>query len=251
VRRLIVLFGWVAPVITIAMWSTSPLAAVGVLMVSHALLLYPTLVANAQWLGPVITSFETEKKELWLTIDDGPSADTAELLDVLDARAAKATFFVKGSLAEKNEELVREILERGHTVANHSYSHPSFTFWCLLPGAVRREIERCNTVLSSITSSPTRLFRAPVGMKNPAVHPVLKRHGMDLIGWTARAFDTTTHDPDVVINRLMPAVKPGAIVVLHQGRSSSVNVITRVLDELQGRGYTFVIPEPGRLKTNM
>ena len=88
-------------------------------------------------------------------------------------------------------------------------------------------------------------------MKNPAVHPVLARHGMDLIGWTARAFDTTTHDPDVVIRRLMPAVKPGAIVVLHQGRSSSLNVIARVLEELQQRGYEFVIPERGRLRTNM
>ena len=201
-RRLIIVFGCVAPVITIALWPTSPLSAIGVLMISHALLLYPTLVANAQWLGPVITSFETEKKELWLTIDDGPAADTSELLDVLAARRAKATFFVKGTLAEKNEELIREIIERGHTVANHSYSHPSFTFWCLLPGAIRREIERCNNVLSSITAARPRQFRAPVGMKNPAVHPVLERNGMDLIGWTARAFDTTTHDPDVVIRRV-------------------------------------------------
>ena len=84
-------------------------------------------------------------------------------------------------------------------------------------------------------------------MKNPAVHPVLHENGMDLIGWTTRGFDTTTHDPEVVLRRL--DVRPGAIVVLHQGRSSSLRIIERVIDDLQRRGYTFVLPAPGLLKT--
>jgi peptidoglycan-N-acetylglucosamine deacetylase len=166
-RKAILAFAVVAPLLTIALWSTSPVLAITLLALSHALILYPTLVPNAQWLGPVITSFESNGNELWLTIDDGPTEDTRELLEVLDARGAKATFFVKGSLAEEHEDRIREIVSRGHSVANHSHTHPSGTFWCLPPAAIRREIDRCNSVLARILGAPPQWFRAPVGMKNP------------------------------------------------------------------------------------
>jgi peptidoglycan/xylan/chitin deacetylase (PgdA/CDA1 family) len=238
----------VAPVIAVLIWAWSPWAAAGIVMLSHALVLYPTLRANVQWLGPVATTFETGARELWLTIDDGPTADTTAILDALDARGARATFFVKGTAAAGNPEAVREIVRRGHGVANHSYSHPSASFWCLPPSAIRREIDECNRVLQEITGSLPVMFRAPVGMKNPFVHPALGV--MSLVGWSARAFDTATSDPDTVLRRLMPDIQPGAILLLHQGRSRSVEIISRVVDVLQQQGYAFVLPSPGRLKTN-
>ncbi len=249
-RRAILLFAAVAPLVTLLLWSTSAVAALGILMLSHALLLYPTLVANAQWLGPVMTRFETGQRELWLTIDDGPADDTPVVLDVLERLGVQATFFVKGILTEKRADFAREIVRRGHTLGNHSWSHPSATFWCLLPSAVRRQVERCNDAIAAITSSAPRWFRAPVGMKNPAVHPVLKRHGMTLVGWSARGFDSTTDDPEVVLRRVLPDVRPGAIVLLHQGRASSARIIERTVMELQKLGYSFVVPDAGRLKTN-
>src|SRR5262249_34793019 len=134
-----------------------------VFVVIPALLVYGTLVPNAQWFGPVITCFAPEGNEVWLTIDDGPTDDTLQVLDALDA---KATFFVKGTLARERPELVRAILERGHTIGNHSDTHPSATFWCLPPAAIAREID------GGVSS---KWFRAPVGMKNPFVHPALRR----------------------------------------------------------------------------
>jgi len=225
-------------------------AAIGVIALAHALLLYPTLSPNVQWLGPVVTRFQTSENEVWLTIDDGPTDDTAALLDLFDARNVKATFFVKGILAEGHPELVREILWRGHTIGNHSYSHPSVTFWCLPPARVAEQIESCNAALAKIAGAPPSLFRAPVGMKNPAVHPVLRRHGMTLVGWSARAFDTKTNDPAVVWERVQPDVSAGAIILLHQGRSASVPILERVISEVQRRGYRFVVPSLDRLKTN-
>lgn len=204
----------------------------------HVLLLYPTLVANSQLLGPVITCFETREHELWLTIDDGPTSDTPALLDLLDTRGVRATFFVKGTLAD--EASLRAITERGHTIGNHSYSHPSGTFWCLGPRAIEREIER---------GVPSPLFRAPVGMKNPFVHSALAKRGMRLIGWTARGFDATISDVDRVASRVVPRFEPGAIVVMHQGREWSLRCIDRVIAEAQQRGYRFVIPDDGALKT--
>jgi peptidoglycan/xylan/chitin deacetylase (PgdA/CDA1 family) len=152
-------------------------------------------------------------------------------------------------LAEAHPGRILEIVRRGHTVGNHSHSHPSATFWCLPPARIAAEIERCHAVLGRILNAPVRLFRAPVGTKNPAVHPVLERLGLLLVGWTARAFDTKTNDPEKVVRRIMPEIAPGTIILLHQGRSESLKMIARVIDEVQRSGYRFVIPAVERLKT--
>ena len=224
--------------------------AIGVMALSHALVLWPTLRPNSQWLGPVITRFESSSKEVWLTIDDGPTDDTPALRDALDARNVKATFFVKGSLTAKHPELVRMMLARGHHVANHSQTHPSGAFWCLPPGAIARQIDECNTALTAITGEMPRLFRAPVGMKNPFVHPILSKRNMTLAGWSVRGFDSFGDDVERVAGRIVPRVRDGSIIVMHQGRAFSVACVSRVVDELQARGYSFVIPAFERLKTN-
>jgi peptidoglycan/xylan/chitin deacetylase (PgdA/CDA1 family) len=223
--------------------------AIGVMAVSHALVLWPTLRPNSQWLGPVITDFESASKEVWLTIDDGPTDDTPALLDALDARNVKATFFVKGSLCVSHPELVRMMLARGHAVANHSQTHPSGSFWCLPPSAIARQIDDCNHALSAITGETPRLFRAPVGMKNPYVHPALARRGMTLVGWSLRGFDSFGDDVERVVTRIVSRTGSGSIIVMHQGRGFSVACISRVIDDLHARGYSFVIPAFERLKT--
>jgi len=146
--------------------------------------------------------------------------------------------------ARQRPDLVRAIVERGHGVGNHSDTHPSASFWCLLPAAIAREIDGCAAAIP-----PTRWFRAPVGMKNPAVHPALARRGMRLIGWSARGFDGVRADVESVVQRIVPHVFPGAIVLLHQGRDTAASCIARVVDELRARGYAFVVPADERLKT--
>jgi peptidoglycan/xylan/chitin deacetylase (PgdA/CDA1 family) len=244
----ILTFAVIAPFALILLWPHAPLAGIGVLALSHALLLYPTLRPNVQWFGPVVTRFATEKKEAWLTIDDGPTDDTHAVLDLFDAHGVKATFFVKGVLAEERPELVREMVARGHSVANHSQTHPSGSFWCSLPGRVASEIDGCNRALRAATGSASPWFRAPVGLKNPAVHPALARRGMRLIGWTARGFDAVVSDPEQIIARILPDLGPGAIIVLHQGREHSLRVLERVIVELHERGYAFVIPDDAQLR---
>jgi peptidoglycan/xylan/chitin deacetylase (PgdA/CDA1 family) len=223
--------------------------ALGIMALSHALVLWPTLRPNSQWLGPVITCFESKANEVWLTIDDGPTDDTEALLNALDAHDVKATFFVKGSLAAQRPDLVTMMLARGHAVENHSQTHPSGTFWCLPPTAIASQIDACNAVLESITGKSPRLFRAPVGMKNPFVHPLLAQRKMTLAGWSVRGFDSFGDDVERVVRRIVPRVRSGSIVIMHQGRNFSVACITRVVDELRGRGYCFVIPPADRLKT--
>jgi peptidoglycan/xylan/chitin deacetylase (PgdA/CDA1 family) len=220
-----------------------------VLALSHALILWPTLRPNSQWLGPVITRFESTSNEVWLTIDDGPTADTANLFDALDERGVYATFFVKGSLAAQRPDLVRLMLARGHAVANHSQTHPSGAFWCLPPRAIASQIDECSAILQTITGEKPQLFRAPVGMKNPFVHPILARRGLTLVGWSIRGFDSFGDDVERVARRIVPRVGAGSIIVMHQGRGFSVACISRVIDELRACGYSFVIPAIERLKT--
>jgi peptidoglycan/xylan/chitin deacetylase (PgdA/CDA1 family) len=238
----------VAPVALVLLWPSAPLAGIGVVALSHALLLYPVLRPNVQWLGPVVTHFATTRKEVWLTIDDGPTDDTRAVLDLFDRHGVKATFFVKGTLAEQYPEVAQEILRRGHSLANHSHTHPAGSFWCSLPGRVAHEIDGCNRAITSIAGKPPRWFRAPVGMKNPAVHPTLDRRGMRLIGWTARGFDAVRSDPREILARILPHLRPGAIIVLHQGRDHSLRVLEHVIVALKERGYGFVIPEDEQLR---
>jgi len=223
------------------------LAAIGIAITFHApivgmLLVAPLFIAtlkpNVQWLGPVVFRVPTPEKEVWITIDDGPTDDTLAVLDLLDREGVKACFFVKGVLAEAHPELVRAIVERGHAVGNHSHTHPSGTWWCLPPGAIAREIDRCSAAIP-----PTRLFRAPVGHKNLFVHPALRKRGMQLIGFSARAFDAVERNPDVIAARIVKSLSPGGIVLLHQGREWSIPAIEKTIHAIRERGYGF-------LKTN-
>lgn len=249
-RRLICTLAVAAALFFLVFVWRAPWLSLGVLAISHALLLYPTLRPNVQWFGPVFTVFDTGQRELWLTIDDGPTDDTPQLLDALALRGVRATFFVKGALAERRPELIRAILKHGHTLGNHTQTHPSQTFWCLPPRSIRDEIDGCSDSLERITGVPPRLFRAPVGMKNVFVHPALRRQQMHLVGWSIRAFDAVRSDVEWIVRSVERQLKPGAILVLHQGHAWSLRAIEGVITAAQRNGYAFIVPAADRLKTN-
>jgi peptidoglycan/xylan/chitin deacetylase (PgdA/CDA1 family) len=193
------------------------------------------LVPNNEWLGPVVSRFDTTEKKVWLTVDDGPSADTHALLNLLEARDVRVTFFVKGQLARR--DLIEAILARGHTIGNHTQNHPSATFWCASRETTAREIDDC-----AATIPTTPLFRAPVGHKNRHLHALLAARGMKLIGFSARAYDAIVRDPEKIAGTIANQLEPGSIVVLHQGRPWSLDAIGRTIDAIRARGYSFVIP---------
>jgi peptidoglycan/xylan/chitin deacetylase (PgdA/CDA1 family) len=208
------------------------------------LILYPTLVANSQWWGPVITHFETTEREVWLTIDDGPDpVHTPRILEILRRFEAKATFFVIGERAAKFPNELAAIRADGHEIANHSATHPSATFWCLPPARIAKEIDQW------ACAGPARYFRAPAGMKNFFVHPALKRREMELVGWSVRGLDTVSSDPDAVAARILRGAKPGAIILLHEGHRTATEpdfhprCLERTLAALTNANYRCVLPE--------
>lgn len=231
------------------------LAGVALAFMSHMLVLYAQLKPSAQLLGPVITGFQTDEQEIWLTIDDGPDAEeTPVVLDLLDEHQAKATFFVIGRQVQASPEIVRLILERGHQIGNHTMTHPERQFWHLSERHIIREINDCSTVISEKTGRLPRLFRAPVGHKPWFLHPVLKKLNLPLIGWTARGFDGISKDSDRVVERIRKHIAPGAIILLHEGRETLSDTLSKLLPDLSDENYRCVLPSPdsflaGRRKT--
>lgn len=254
-RKLLLAFALVAPFLSLMLLPTSVLLALAPIFVSHMLMLFATLVPHSQWWGAVFTHFETPQPEVWLTIDDGPSpAHTTRILDLLEHFDARATFFVIGERAEKHPHLMTEILTRGHAVANHTFSHPAWSFWCAGAKRIKRELDRCSEVLRTTSERPNRLFRAPAGMKSPFLHPALLRRGIMLVGWTVRGLDTAARDAASVAERIEKRAKPGAIILLHEGHRAQrdpefhVRCLELTLQRLAASGYRFVIPSPEQLR---
>jgi peptidoglycan-N-acetylglucosamine deacetylase len=224
-------------------WPFALLLIVG----SHLLVLWGTLAPGSNLLGAVVRRFHTTRRDVWITIDDGPSADTCRMLDLLDAHDARATFFLVAERAAADPEAVRRIVARGHDVGNHTLGHPTAWFWAAGPRAIRRQIGGAQQILVELSGRAPRLFRAAVGMANAFVAPELERHGLLRIAWSARAFDSRCSDPATVWRRLERDLAPGAVLLLHEGAAhgASVETLAYVLEQLDRLGYRCVLPDDG------
>jgi peptidoglycan-N-acetylglucosamine deacetylase len=231
--------------VVVAWWHWGWQAGLPLLLASHAPYWWGTLWPRSAIFGPVLTRLPSAEREVWLTIDDGPSAETLAMLDALDAHGAKATFFLVGERAARHPERVREILRRGHDIGNHSATHPARWFWALGPVRMRREIAQTQHILAEIAGEPPHWFRAVVGMSNPFVNAALKRHRLARVAWSARGYDGVQADPQRVIARIERQLAPGAIVLLHEGAAHGRNVetITLLLQRLDALGYRTTLPE--------
>ena len=217
------------------------------MLLSHALLWWGVLHANSALYGPVLKRLPlgADDRRVWLTIDDGPSDDTVAMLDLLDAHNARASFFLVGARAAARPELVREILRRGHGIGNHSQGHPQAWFWALGPWRMRREIAQAQATLAGIAGTEPRWFRAVVGMANPFVHASLARLRLARVGWSARGFDGVRCEPAQAVARIERDLRPGAIVLLHEGAAHGGNpaILALLLQRLDALGYATVLPE--------
>ncbi len=240
---------WVLP----GMAATAPVTVLaGAPGVAHALF-HPALaafvvsatLANCAWFGPVVTHFVTPRREVWLTIDDGPDPeDTPRLLDLLDAAGARATFFVIGEKVRRHPALRDEIVRRGHGLGNHTQTHPVARFWASGPWAARREMECAQKEIGLATE----IVRAPAGMANVFVHRAARQLGLQVVGWSIRSLDTRATSGAEVAARVSAQLAPGRIVMLHEGHRDQLGhshhpaVVAAVLEQLREGGWTAVIP---------
>ena len=221
------------------------------IVLNHAVLTATGLWPRSTWLGANWTRLpaaSAARNEIALTIDDGPDPEvTPRVLDLLDRHGARATFFCIGQRARRHPELCREIVARGHAVENHS-EHHRHNFSLLGPRGFAREIEAGQATLRAITGRTPQFFRAPAGLRNPFLDPVLARLDLRLAAWTRRGFDTRTGDAAQVVRRLIGDIRAGAILLLHDGNCARtadgepviLAVLPALLDAGQAAGLRFV-----------
>lgn len=195
----------------------------GALVLNHLLLTGVGLWPRSTWLGHNIRRLPdaaAARREIGLTFDDGPDPDiTPAVLDLLDAHAAKATFFCIAERARRHPELCAEIVRRGHSVQNHSDRHAlGFAFSGV--SGFERELGAAQTTLRRITGETPAYFRAPAGLRNPLLGAVLARQRLQLVSWTRRGFDTVHRRPQRVLQLLTRGLAAGDILVLHDGNGA-------------------------------
>jgi peptidoglycan/xylan/chitin deacetylase (PgdA/CDA1 family) len=246
----IVWFIVLAPFLTFVVLAGGWLWGLYILFASHLLLVAVTLIPSLQGFGPVLTKYCTTAKTAWLTIDDGPDPGTTpHVLVLLKRYNARATFFLIGAKAAKYPELTRMILDAGHTIGNHTQTHPRFSFWRFGPRALAREIDEFEATILSIGVAAPIWFRAPAGFKNPFLHPILAARGLQLVGWSARAFDTRIDDSRRIVRRIKRSIVSGTIILFHEGHQPMVclSALEQLLHELTSEHFSFVLPQPREL----
>lgn len=209
-----------AALIALLLWPEGWPWVLTALVLNHGFIMLGGLWPRADWLGPNITRLPpaaAARREVALTLDDGPDPQlTPAVLDLLQAHGVRATFFCIAQRAAAHPELVREIVARGHSVQNHSFRH-RHNFSLLGPGGFARELALAQQTLAALSGDMPRFFRAPAGLRNPFLQPVLSRLGLRLTSWTRRGFDTRESDAQRVLARLVSGLAAGDILLLHDG----------------------------------
>jgi peptidoglycan/xylan/chitin deacetylase (PgdA/CDA1 family) len=220
--------------------------ALGTLVADHALLGAIGLWPRSTWLGPNVRRLPAAsiaRGEVALTFDDGPDPRiTPRVLDLLDARRVQATFFCIGERVHAHPTLAAEVVRRGHAVENHSSRHRAAFAMMGLRG-LRTDIAAAQAQIEQATGRAPHFFRAPAGLRNPLLDPVLHRMGLRLVSWTRRGFDTR-FAAGRVVRTLTRRLAAGDILVLHDGAhgdgASVLQALPAVLDAIANAGLRAV-----------
>lgn len=176
---------------------------------------------------------------LALTFDDGISpANDAEIMRTLAAYDAQATFFLIGKNASRHLDTVRAMVDAGHEVGNHTWSHPMLT--SLSADQQQTELRQTCDVLTEIGVAP-KWFRPPFGDFDSLTHQVATTEGLETILWSVDSRDWKSgSSPDKVSQRIISGISPGAVILMHSTKSNSVAALPVILEHAKRNGYRFV-----------
>lgn len=182
-----------------------------------------------------------DRKCVCLTFDDGPDENmTPKILDILKKHNLKGTFFVIGEKAEKNPDLVSRIIDEGHIVGGHSWTHG-----CCFPlqssEAIHEELCRTEDVIYQLTGRNIALFRPPFGVTNPLIANAVEKMQYTNIGWSIRSLDTDMNkDREAVFHRIIDRLHNGAIILLHDRCDQADELLELLIASLQENEYDIV-----------
>jgi peptidoglycan-N-acetylglucosamine deacetylase len=200
------------------------------------LLFYGASRINSQFFLPALCKGESGSKSVALTFDDGPHGDrSGEILELLQKHDCCASFFLTGSRAEAQPEIVGEMVKRGHLIGNHSYSHSNF-FPLFRSSRIRKELENTQHILKDAGAGAVRFFRPPFGVSNPNVARGVKASGMEVAGWSIRSFDTRNEAAGKVVQRILRKMGGGDVILLHETSENILEILELLLPAIQKAG---------------
>jgi peptidoglycan-N-acetylglucosamine deacetylase len=191
----------------------------------------------------LVWEVKTEKKELFLTFDDGPHPEiTPKVLDILDKYKAKATFFCVGENVSKHPQTYAEILKRGHKTANHTYNH--------LKGWITKNEEYYQNIQKCAAKVDSKLFRPPYGKIGLTQISAIKKD-FSIVMWSVlpRDFDRKVN-PEECLRNAVSNSKEGSIIVFHDSLKSAENMLfalPKFLDHFSKQGFTFPVLTSNKL----
>lgn len=178
---------------------------------------------------------DKSKKMIALTFDDGPNYNTSKVIDVLNKYDIKATFFVLGSRAINNKDILKKMVDSGMEIGNHTYNHLLLTKYD--ENKIRSEIDDTSDVIYSATKKRPKLLRPSYGSVNNKIKKVAN---MPIIIWDIDTLDWKYHNSKRITSRVVNKVRDGDIILMHDIYSASLNALSNIIPILQDNGYEFV-----------
>ncbi len=225
---------------------------------------YQSMAPTGQWYGRAFTGLPRGTKQLALTYDDGPNdPHTLRLLEVLAKHEVKATFFLIGRYVQQRPDLARAIVQAGHVVGNHTFTHPLLIFKSA--AEIRQELDTWRATLEDAIgggSSPiSNLFRPPFGGRRPAVLRIARELGLEPVMWNVTGFDWTAPPAAVIEKKVANQIRGGDIILLHDGghqqmgadRSQTIQATDHLIAKYKLEGYEFktILQMMGKGLTNL
>lgn len=214
-------------------------------LIAGLCLLLTAPISQAQSMSRPITHIPTDKPYVAITFDDGPDAThTPQLLDLFKQENAKVTFFVLGRNVKTHPDITRRIIEEGHELGNHSYSHPNLP-QCETLEEVRREIVDTQNIITQTTGTTPTTFRAPYLAHDDKVWAVLQELKLPSINASKSTNDwdrgKTAED---ILAKATENLRPGDIILMHSWRQETLDVMPEILRRIQAANL-----EPVTLQT--
>ena len=187
-----------------------------------------------------VNHLNKNENKIALTFDDGPcSPQTLNILDVLKQHNIKSTFFVIAKNISGNENILKRMIDEGHEVGSHSYSHH---FWIDLWGKAKLEADVIKSLeeIKKVTGKNVKLFRPPYGVTTPNFAYVLQKLNLTSVGWNIRSYDTSTKEINKILERVMHKTDKGSIILLHDRLDSMPELLNKLIPALKEKNFEFV-----------
>ncbi len=212
---------------------------------------YQSMAPTAQWYGRTFTGLPRGSRQIALTYDDGPNdPHTLRLLEVLAKHNVHATFFLIGRYVQQQPQIARAIVQAGHVVGNHTFTHPLLIFKS--EAEIRQELTQCRDALQDAIGEPSNLFRPPFGGRRPAVLRIARELGLEPVMWNVTGYDWNAPPAAVIERKVAKQIRGGDVILLHDGghkqmgadRSQTVIATDHLITRYKAEGYEFVtIPQ--------